>query len=275
MNMKMKKIAVGAFAAAMAATSLCSFGVNASTVKSANNNVSKYTGANSWSTPSNWQNKYGFINPFAKNITKASLVTGETSYLSNSWVKYTWNEVENATGYRVQLASDMKFTDIGYDEIVKECKYSSSCGKLQHGAIFMRVKPIFGENEGVWGNTVYFKGTSSAKSPYGTIRNTAVKPKITQNCVENKTRKINVEWTPVTGATGYLVKYGDSNTGDVKLWHSKYVSGNKFQINSKAYSLAGASVDYMLYNTYYFQVEPVFGNMDGIASETINAPSNY
>ena len=74
---------------------------------------------------------------------------------------------------------------------------------------------------------------------------------------------------------GYLVKYGDSNTGDVKLWHSKYVSGNKFQINSKAYSLAGASVDYMLYNTYYFQVEPVFGNMDGIASETINAPSNY
>ena len=64
MNMKMKKIAVGAFAAAMAATSLCSFGVNASTVKSANNNVSKYTGANSWSTPSNWQNKYGFINPF-------------------------------------------------------------------------------------------------------------------------------------------------------------------------------------------------------------------
>lgn len=54
MNMKMKKIAVGAFAAAMAATSLCSFGVNASTVKSANNNVSKYTGANSWSTPSNW-----------------------------------------------------------------------------------------------------------------------------------------------------------------------------------------------------------------------------
>lgn len=164
-------------------------------------------------------------------------------------------DVENwASGYSPILS-----TEKGFDKDV--------CG----GDIYVRVKPIFDEKEGLWCNPIYVKGYKDTKSPFGTVQHDPVTLKITQNYMNKATRKIQYEWTTVKGATGYRVEF--NSTGDFSNSYSLYYTTS----NNYGYWLGGGTNlwdDPAAHCNYYVRVQPIFGNRDGVWSDVLTIPGD-
>lgn len=201
--MKKQKIIVGALASVMAASSLCSMGavnVNASTFGTSNKAASSWGSWGSgsswgswgsgsfWGGNTDWSKWKDEFDKWNNSTVKQSVEAKISSYrvgAGSRSLDITWKKVENATGYKIQVSSDMLFKNIveeenvegyvsGYSPIYYAEGTDSASNKKTYdkaiitGDMYVRVKPVFDGKEGTWCSTIYTKGYEDTTSPFGT-----------------------------------------------------------------------------------------------------------
>ena len=203
--MKKQKIIVGALASVMAASSLCSMGavnVNASTFGTSNKAASSWGSWGSgsswgswgsgsfWGGNTDWSKWKDEFDKWNNSTVKQSVEAKISSYrvgTGSRSLDITWKKVENATGYKIQVSSDMLFKNIveeknvegyvsGYSPIYYAEGTDSASNKKTYdkaiitGDMYVRVKPVFDGKEGTWCSTIYTKGYEDTTSPFGTVK---------------------------------------------------------------------------------------------------------
>lgn len=194
----------------------------------------------------------------------------------------TWKKVENATGYKIQVSSDMLFKNIveeenvegyvsGYSPIYYAEGTDSASNKKTYdkaiitGDMYVRVKPVFDGKEGTWCSTIYTKGYEDTTSPFGTKKHDPLKLKI-DNYASKTKHSMKLSWDRVEGATGYRIEYNGS--GDFTKGRVVYYTTNNYY----NYTVGGNGMLCIeAKNDEYYRVQPVFGNQDGSWSNTVLA----
>ena len=194
----------------------------------------------------------------------------------------TWKKVENATGYKIQVSSDMLFKNIveeknvegyvsGYSPIYYAEGTDSASNKKTYdkaiitGDMYVRVKPVFDGKEGTWCSTIYTKGYEDTTSPFGTKKHDPLKLKI-DNYASKTKHSMKLSWDRVEGATGYRIEYNGS--GDFTKNRVVYYTTNNYY----NYTVGGNGMLCIeAKNDEYYRVQPVFGNQDGSWSNTVLA----
>ena len=297
--MKKQKIIVGVLASVMAASSLCSMGavnVNASTFGTSNKAASSWGSWGSgsswgswgsgsfWGGNTDWSKWKDEFDKWNNSTVKQSVEAKISSYrvgTGSRSLDITWKKVENATGYKIQVSSDMLFKNIveeknvegyvsGYSPIYAEGTDSASNKKTYDKAIitgdmYVRVKPVFDGKEGTWCSTIYTKGYEDTTSPFGTKKHDPLKLKI-DNYASKTKHSMKLSWDRVEGATGYRIEYNGS--GDFTKNRVVYYTTNNYY----NYTVGGNGMLCIeAKNDEYYRVQPVFGNQDGSWSNTVLA----
>lgn len=233
--MKKQKIIVGVLASVMAASSLCSMGavnVNASTFGTSNKAASSWGSWGSgsfWGGNTDWSKWKDEFDKWNNSTVKQSVEAKISSYrvgTGSRSLDITWKKVENATGYKIQVSSDMLFKNIveeknvegyvsGYSPIYYAEGTDSASNKKTYdkaiitGDMYVRVKPVFDGKEGTWCSTIYTKGYEDTTSPFGTKKHDPLKLKI-DNYASKTKHSMKLSWDRVEGATGYRIEYNGS-----------------------------------------------------------------
>lgn len=289
--MKKQKIIVGALASVMAASSLCSMGavnVNASTFGTSNKTASfwgSWGNGSSWGGNTDWSKWKDEFDKWNNSTVKQSVEAKISSYrvgAGSRSLDITWKKVENATGYKIQVSSDMLFKNIveekdvedyvsGYSPIYYTEGTDSASNKKTYdkaivtGDMYVRVKPVFDGKEGTWCSTIYTKGYEDTTSPFGTKKHDPLKLKI-DNYASKTKHSMKLSWDRVEGATGYRIEYNGS--GDFTKNRVVYYTTNNYY----NYTVGGNGMLCIeAKNDEYYRVQPVFGNQDGSWSNTVLA----
>lgn len=298
--MKKQKIIVGALASVMAASSLCSMGavnVNASTFGTSNKAASSWGSWGSgsswgswgsgsfWGGNTDWSKWKDEFDKWNNSTVKQSVEAKISSYrvgTGSRSLDITWKKVENATGYKIQVSSDMLFKNIveeknvegyvsGYSPIYYAKGTDSASNKKTYdkaiitGDMYVRVKPVFDGKEGTWCSTIYTKGYEDTTSPFGTKKHDPLKLKI-DNYASKTKHSMKLSWDRVEGATGYRIEYNGS--GDFTKNRVVYYTTNNYY----NYTVGGNGMLCIeAKNDEYYRVQPVFGNQDGSWSNTVLA----
>lgn len=298
--MKKQKIIVGALASVMAASSLCSMGavnVNASTFGTSNKAASSWGSWESgsswgswgsgsfWGGNTDWSKWKDEFDKWNNSTVKQSVEAKISSYrvgTGSRSLDITWKKVENATGYKIQVSSDMLFKNIveeknvegyvsGYSPIYYVEGTDSASNKKTYdkaiitGDMYVRVKPVFDGKEGTWCSTIYTKGYEDTTSPFGTKKHDPLKLKI-DNYASKTKHSMKLSWDRVEGATGYRIEYNGS--GDFTKNRVVYYTTNNYY----NYTVGGNGMLCIeAKNDEYYRVQPVFGNQDGSWSNTVLA----
>ena len=289
--MKKQKIIVGALASVMAASSLCSMGavnVNASTFGTSNKAASSWGSWGSgsfWGGNTDWSKWKDEFDKWNNSTVKQSVEAKISSYrvgTGSRSLDITWKKVENATGYKIQVSSDMLFKNIveeknvegyvsGYSPIYYVEGTDSASNKKTYdkaiitGDMYVRVKPVFDGKEGTWCSTIYTKGYEDTTSPFGTKKHDPLKLKI-DNYASKTKHSMKLSWDRVEGATGYRIEYNGS--GDFTKDRVVYYTTNNYY----NYTVGGNGMLCIeAKNDEYYRVQPVFGNQDGSWSNTVLA----
>ena len=289
--MKKQKIIVGVLASVMAASSLCSMGavnVNASTFGTSNKAASSWGSWGSgsfWGGNTDWSKWKDEFDKWNNSTVKQSVEAKISSYrvgTGSRSLDITWKKVENATGYKIQVSSDMLFKNIveeknvegyvsGYSPIYYAEGTDSGSNKKTYdkaiitGDMYVRVKPVFDGKEGTWCSTIYTKGYEDTTSPFGTKKHDPLKLKI-DNYASKTKHSMKLSWDRVEGATGYRIEYNGS--GDFTKNRVVYYTTNNYY----NYTVGGNGMLCIeAKNDEYYRVQPVFGNQDGSWSNTVLA----
>lgn len=298
--MKKQKIIVGALASVIAASSLCSMGavnVNASTFGTSNKAASSWGSWGSgsswgswgsgsfWGGNTDWSKWKDEFDKWNNSTVKQSVEAKISSYrvgAGSRSLDITWKKVENATGYKIQVSSDMLFKNIveeenvegyvsGYSPIYYAEGTDSASNKKTYdkaiitGDMYVRVKPVFDGKEGTWCSTIYTKGYEDTTSPFGTKKHDPLKLKI-DNYASKTKHSMKLSWDRVEGATGYRIEYNGS--GDFTKNRVVYYTTNNYY----NYTVGGNGMLCIeAKNDEYYRVQPVFGNQDGSWSNTVLA----
>ena len=289
--MKKQKIIVGVLASVMAASSLCSMGavnVNASTFGTSNKAASSWGSWGSgsfWGGNTDWSKWKDEFDKWNNSTVKQSVEAKISSYrvgTGSRSLDITWKKVENATGYKIQVSSDMLFKNIVEEKSVEGyvSRYSaiyyaegtdSASNKKTYdkaiitGDMYVRVKPVFDGKEGTWCSTIYTKGYEDTTSPFGTKKHDPLKLKI-DNYASKTKHSMKLSWDRVEGATGYRIEYNGS--GDFTKNRVVYYTTNNYY----NYTVGGNGMLCIeAKNDEYYRVQPVFGNQDGSWSNTVLA----
>ena len=298
--MKKQKIIVGALASVMAASSLCSMGavnVNASTFGTSNKAASSWGSwgsgsswgswgsGSSWGGNTDWSKWKDEFDKWNNSTVKQSVEAKISSYrvgTGSRSLDITWKKVENATGYKIQVSSDMLFKNIveeknveGYVSGYSPIYYAEGTGSASNkktydkaiitGDMYVRVKPVFDGKEGTWCSTIYTKGYEDTTSPFGTKKHDPLKLKI-DNYASKTKHSMKLSWDRVEGATGYRIEYNGS--GDFTKNRVVYYTTNNYY----NYTVGGNGMLCIeAKNDEYYRVQPVFGNQDGSWSNTVLA----
>lgn len=231
---------------------------------------------------SKWKDEFDkWNNSTVKQSVEAKISSYRVGTGSRS-LDITWKKVENATGYKIQVSSDMLFKNIveeknvegyvsGYSPIYYAEGTDSASNKKTYdkaiitGDMYVRVKPVFDGKEGTWCSTIYTKGYEDTTSPFGTKKHDPLKLKI-DNYASKTKHSMKLSWDRVEGATGYRIEYNGS--GDFTKNRVVYYTTNNYY----NYTVGGNGMLCIeAKNDEYYRVQPVFGNQDGSWSNTVLA----
>jgi hypothetical protein len=140
--------------------------------------------------------------------------TGITATVKNSTtLTIGWNAVANASGYRIQYATDVYFTEnVKTEDVNNGTATSGDITALTVGTTYyVRVMAIGEENysNSIY-STLYVEGTPVVKLPAPTLG--------TITAINSTT--INVAWSAVGGVTSYTLQYSTEasfNTGVITI----------------------------------------------------------